>query len=187
MKRVLGKGAATHSGLHYQWGRKDPFFRALNGITPLIFHATDVNVADNNANAIRLPSTFYKGTSTSAYDWHGTTHNNALWSDSPLPGAKTFYDPCPEGWRVPPRYTDPAVSPWQNDANLARTEYGNGYISREGAVGSTTGGYLWTASANGNQAYYTNIPASGTITHTGTADRAAAYSVRCVKDLKRKY
>jgi hypothetical protein len=187
MKRVLGKGAASHTGLFYQWGRKDPFTRSLAGITPAIFYAKDVDVVTNKANAIRLPSTFYKGTSSSAYDWHGTNHDDALWSDSPEPGTKTCYDPCPEGWRVPPRYIDPTVSPWQNDAYIIRSEYSNGYIAVDATVGAATGGYLWTATVSGLQSYYTSVPVSGAITHTGLANRASAYSVRCVKDLKRKY
>ncbi|MDR1645330.1 MAG: hypothetical protein LBS05_05850 [Tannerellaceae bacterium] len=188
MKRVLGKGAASHLGLFYQWGRKDPFTRSLDGITPAIFHDTPVVVADNLANAIRLPSTFYRGTSASDYDWYGTTHNNTLWSDSPEPGTKTFYDPCPEGWRVPPHYTDPALSPWANETNLVRAEYANGYIPFVGvAVGS---GYLWTASVHDNiTSRWVAIPSSpgSPISHTNSLGRAGGLSVRCVKDLKRKY
>jgi hypothetical protein len=187
MKRVLGKGAAAHHGVFYQWGRKDPFFKNLTGIEPAIFHATEVNVATNKANAIRLPSTFYKGTTSSLYDWHGTNHDNALWSDSPEPGTKTYYDPCPEGWRMPPHYTDPEVSPWKNDAYLVWTEYANGYIRSDGVTDGATEGRIWTASANNEQAWYTYLPNSTTVNHAGITYRASALSVRCVKDLKRKY
>jgi hypothetical protein len=187
MKRVLGKGVAAHQGLHYQWGRKDPFFRELSGISPAIFYAPDVALVDNKENATRHPSTFYKGTSASAYDWMGTAHDNTLWSASLTPATKTFYDPCPEGWRVPPQYTNVATSPWQNDVNIVRAEYGNGRISSGNAAGVATGGYLWTATTNGNQSYYTTVPAAGTITHNVAAERASGLSVRCVKDLERKY
>jgi hypothetical protein len=185
MKRVLGKGVAGHMGLHYQWGRKDPFFRSLNTIVPDIFYDPIVTVNDNKETAIRRPTTFFKGTPASDYDWRGTVHNEALWSE--LTATKTFYDPCPEGWRVPPRYADVQTSPWLNDVNIVRSEYSNGRMPSGNEAGATTGGYLWTATVTGNQAYYTSVPASGIITHTNTAERASGLSVRCVKDLERNY
>jgi hypothetical protein len=188
MKRVLGKGAAASSGLYYQWGRKDPFFSNLTDvsslITPTIFHATDTVGSNNINNAIIHPTTFYKsgGEGNTLYsDWTGDSgHSDGLWSSSSTPGTKTFYDPCPEGWRVPPQSEDL----WFNGANIIHAEYSNGFIADDATL---TGGegYLWTATPSGNQSYFTKI--DGAITHTGTEDRASALSVRCVKDLKRNY
>jgi hypothetical protein len=189
MKRVLGKGAATHKGLVYQWGRKDPFFPQLRTgtavIEPLIFDTLDVAVPNNLDIAIRLPYTFYKGVAPT-YDWvtNGTTQVNTLWSNAPA--TKTYYDPCPEGWRVPPHYEDDDQSPWLNDASIVGSEYSNGYIASIG-FSVSTGGYIWTSTIGQTHAYSTNISTGGVVTHNSLSHRSNGYSVRCVKDLARKY
>ena len=97
------------SGLQYQFGRKDPF--VVNGVTlyktayggstvPKDF-ATEMNMS------VKYPYQFYKvKTSEKYWDWIVTNpYSDNLWNN-PFPSEKefkkkSFFDPCPEGWRVP--------------------------------------------------------------------------------------
>ena len=119
-------------GLLYQWGRKDPFPAAptLTGTTETIgapiydennrqvtiSNSSWSSTSDNNlAFAIANPTVClsnYSQYSTSR-DWlQADMSNDALWGNPrgaerdggnyPNKGAKSFYDPCPVGWRVPP-------------------------------------------------------------------------------------
>lgn len=91
--------------------------------TPLIEEAgatgtgikhVDVNTmpGDNNlSSAIRNPMTFYYASTIGTNigrDWYTATddrtyQNDDLWGGESIttPSAKTIYDPCPAGWRVP--------------------------------------------------------------------------------------
>ncbi|MDR1918895.1 MAG: hypothetical protein LBQ65_04520 [Tannerellaceae bacterium] len=196
MRRSLGKGNTNYAikGMFYQWGRKDPFPSDSSAIqkadTLWRFYAETVN-PNTIDNAIKKPTTFFIGISPQ-FDWMGTAQNDNLWSAS---GAKSYYDPCPEGWRVPPYYADVSLSPWQNDAvsysTSVRNEYANnaGYISYTAWPFGNAVGCLWTATTAGAtqyQARYTSIASTG-VSYTQSFQRAAALSVRCVKDLARKY
>jgi hypothetical protein len=103
MDRNLGALEATLSpasrGLHYQWGRKDPFSVQDELIQ---FTAGPVSKED----AIKNPSTFYT-TSETPYDWLSSPDDN-LWNAS---GKKTIYDPCPAGFKIP-RNGEEKDSPW---------------------------------------------------------------------------
>jgi hypothetical protein len=84
-------------GLMYQWGRKDPFPGSNSTVVvkdiPTIGEKLSDNVnyyliSDKTSAlvySIKSPLTFFGG-------WSGSS-----WS----PTGKTFYDPCPFGWRVP--------------------------------------------------------------------------------------
>lgn len=120
MDRNLGalgdswKDMAFH-GLFYQWGRKDPFpgladwqgnekvFYGMDG-TPVEMTVAEVTVENNLDNSVRNPFTYYCQ-NNSMGDWYTTllpSHDNDLWGGSPDGAhAKTVYDPCPYGWRVP--------------------------------------------------------------------------------------
>jgi hypothetical protein len=139
MDRNLGAttataGTVTSYGLHYQWGRKDPFPNAstLTGTTdPTLYGAqttiTKTLLAENTVCNLGLsilnPLTFYYTTtdhSNIAKDWYTTTdndtrsyQNDALWGNALYTGSpttKTIFDPCPAGWRVPTWKS--SVSPW---------------------------------------------------------------------------
>ena len=114
-------------GLFYQWGRKDPFpgsksresgqsvypikdiYDAYNSLTSI--NKVEVNVADNIEGAIKNPSTFYTQTqsSVSPKSWFtngSTLRQYNLWgAKGTTEGSgvdyKSYYDPCPKGWRVP--------------------------------------------------------------------------------------
>lgn len=91
-------------GMGYEWGRKDPFpgpsaFGAdydnssvpgatVSGTINVVHEATSITVATQN------PSTIYN---VNNGDWN-TAPSDELWLSS---GAKTIYDPCPAGYKVP--------------------------------------------------------------------------------------
>ena len=107
-------------GLHYQWGRKDPFPGAAKNATPndpgsmTINDATrplyGISALNSNtlssadgpatiAGAIKTPQVHYL---YPGRDWIYPSIDN-LWNSTD--GQKSVYDPCPEGWRVPPKET----------------------------------------------------------------------------------
>lgn len=123
MDRDLGamtatKGQSATIGYAYQWGRKDPFPLSNNisnnELRPLydakgaylrLGAATEINDTGAGPNlvkkAVAHPDVFF--TTTEGADdmqkgnWWKTNDSFSLWSNS----AKTMYDPCPAGWRIP--------------------------------------------------------------------------------------
>lgn len=134
MDRNLGAANATKYdagsfGLLYQWGRKDPFVGA-DGVMSSVFvkkYDIDGNIireinterpvyAENDYEstnlqlAIQNPLVFYHAPASAwpVVDWltdDAQRQNHDLWGG--VSGYKTKYDPCPEGWTVPP-----ATDPW---------------------------------------------------------------------------
>ncbi|MBK5719583.1 hypothetical protein JGH11_01730 [Dysgonomonas sp. Marseille-P4677] len=124
-------------GLMYQWGRKDPFVSApnfFNGEAPKAIYSQNntqltegpsgtgikyeqTSVANNLANSISNPTSFYYGplSSTGApFDWmtsdeSGASGDNNLWGA--VDGTKSPFDPCPKGWKMP-AYSTAGKSPW---------------------------------------------------------------------------
>lgn len=90
-------------GLYYQWGRKDPFVGYKWGPSGsetdvAVSGAAARNMSKSStqmtiAQSVAAPTTIvaYKG------DWL-SAHDNTLWGNG---AAKTIYDPCPAGYRVP--------------------------------------------------------------------------------------
>lgn len=210
MDRNLGATSNTPNtieakGLLYQWGRKDPFpgSTTLTGTSePTLYTVagttaitkTSVSVADNLANAIANPATFYQGVA-SLVDWYsnGAGKNDLLWG----PSAKTVYDPCPAGWRVPQHglwgSTNFALglnSTTWDTAGMTWNGYGGWYPAsgyRNDASGNLTNvsqsGMYWTATTSGIYGFNLNF---GTITGNVSIGyptyRAAGFSVRCVSE-----
>ena len=108
-------------GLMYQWGRKDPFPGSDDVESQIQKRMYDINgnqiymkieerptYNDNTSTNLQLaiehPDVFY-GAPSSAWpvvDWltdKASLQNNDLWGGKT--NAKTIYDPCPEGWRIP--------------------------------------------------------------------------------------
>ncbi|MBR4810103.1 MAG: hypothetical protein IK031_07470 [Bacteroidales bacterium] len=104
---------ALSFGLAYQWGRKDPF--PGSGSTDSSDGATiasDYSISvthDNSAPkgsislSIQNPMVIYNTNDT---DWNDT-RNGSLWNAGS--GAKTVYDPCPAGYKVPDATDAPVV------------------------------------------------------------------------------
>lgn len=95
-------------GMHYQWGRKDPFPPA--GATAASGHANHGAVYPDNISftvaqdgvpqevADAHPATWYWGSgATGKEDWRDV-QDDGLWT-----GARTNADPCPYGWAVAPK------------------------------------------------------------------------------------
>lgn len=150
----------TH-GCYYQWGRKDPFPKAI-GISDNTTHCPIYRVSyegvvkqaviekkpvseDKNLwNSIMNPMTFYYSSTSSWGDWYTNftqygieTHiNRYLWS-SESDGSKTIYDPCPYGWRVPPQLNTSPKNPWDGIDTQGNFNKGSGLnITGPQAVGA---------------------------------------------------
>jgi len=212
MDRDLGAttstpGLSTTLGLLYQWGRKDPFprsYSAFPDIEPILYNVfgigdisiiTKESVSEvfNLKNTIMHPLTFYTGS-----DWYSTSiHNDALWGGADIrrPSAKTIFDPCPAGWRVPP--WKGSASPWSafttenflwSDKDQGRTYNGAFYPSSDmqygvyGALSSV--GFrdrYWSAASYCNTGYYLLFNKFGVDPQHNTS-KSFGFSVRCVKN-----
>ena len=83
-------------GLYYQWGRKDPLAGTKIEGYPSAAMKKYVSVgAADIAASIKNPNLFYY---TNGGDWLISEGSATLWDNS---GAKTQYDPCPPGYKVP--------------------------------------------------------------------------------------
>ncbi len=123
----------TNLGMSYQWGRKDPFVPAnafKNYVLTSMYDANGervetnakqfdqayvTSVGDMFDNAMQNPLTFFtngesgKAPSVSTSNeclWYGMSARTDLWTST----AKTFFDPCPAGWCVPPKSARPTAN-----------------------------------------------------------------------------
>ncbi len=185
MDRNLGASEAGRTvaayGLLYQWGRKDPFLGS--GMTAVGPKSTvDVlatanqatagtTIADRIAYARQNPTTFICQRDAVVYDWIGitdwTTQADNLWGNPNTKttinktsyntdkGAKSIYDPCPVGWRVPPQDT------WIQF--VKNVEWTNQYGSTTPADFNVDGAWSngWKFYTNYAQTISTDYPAAG--------------------------
>ena len=116
----VGFNSEGYNGYYYQWGRKDPFIQKYTRDTqpatlaPFVSHASKVD--GSLENSIANPNVFYGGYHPSEVDiatedW--STYEDAVkvydWWNGNITGdsqtgqtaAKTMFDPCPPGYRVP--------------------------------------------------------------------------------------
>lgn len=110
----------TTQGLHYQWGRKDPFSGSLtyDGVKTILYDVRSgtSNVvyslfeAKNIAQVINTPDVF-RVVSLDRNSWYTSSilTRKYLWGNPdgdrkvfPLLTIKTIYDPCPVGYKVSP-------------------------------------------------------------------------------------
>ena len=183
-------------GLTYQWGRKDPYPgpKAVNTSSNATVAGKALEVA---AAQITLEESIANPTlmgHKDNEDWLSTP-DNTLWNNE----AKSIYDPCPPGYRVPACNTEQpmwnsdlsAVAGWAVDAGNYWFKMGNpaavfpfaGYRDDYG-VGSMTHAYdravIWSAQ-NENDVKGKMLNVRGSSTHAlGSAPKARAGSVRCV-------
>ena len=147
-------------GLLYQWGRKDPFPAAptLTGTTATV--GAPIYDGDNNEIKITNSSQF-----STSRDWlQADASNDALWgnpkgaernetNDFLNKGAKSFYDPCPVGWRVPPadvfrNFTASGGYAWVID------DFDIADISGDGAKSLADYDYGWTFNLSDSASSY---------------------------------
>lgn len=220
MDRNLGAtstkpGDEESRGLLYQWGRKDPF---LNSATPLDNDpaASTTNWPDNtasNANKGTIEYSIANPTRMithdySEYDWLYSSIGeieNDRWTTSDK--AKSIYDPCPVGWRVPDGGSDGVWAKALGTSSLSSFEYDsvNRGINFGGILGDNSNiwypmagyrhhydsfhyilspgssSYFWTASTDGNKAfifYFLNSKAQA----DQSWQRGNGASIRCTKE-----
>jgi hypothetical protein len=195
-------------GLLYQWGRKDPFVNAstYNGTTALSVTGTAITPTSGSttlATAIANPTYFYYNGS-SPYDWNSSP-NDLLWGGASYGAAKTIFDPCPAGWRVPSwNKTSTSASPWIGLASYQASTYwstngfqwtttpGIGFWPAAGyrSGGSGGSGVLYDVgsygsywSASSYSRYGFRLAFYGSSVYPATFnERAFAFSVRCVQE-----
>ena len=202
MDRNLGAESATATdgaktrGLYYQFGRKDPFVGSteiygINGTSK----STGATIATGKvtfAKAVQTPATFYTYGSGNN-DWASpNNYTSKNWNDISESDGKTFFDPCPEGWRLPTKaeYSNFSTTTFTWDAtNSGRTYNGNwfpaaGYrYSVDGSMSYVgSGGYYWSASPGSEYYGYYLSFRSGSVNPANGSDRASGFSVRCVQE-----
>ena len=211
MDRNLGATSATPGdvgalGLFYQWGRKDPFLGSSSiGISTLAKSTITWSLAESTSSSVGTvdyvtshPTTFVKGSSSTGYDWHYASRDNTLWTTSDK--AKSIYDPCPAGWRVPDGSSNGIWSRAGFDkrtydntnrgmsfsiSSPSETWYpasGDRYYASDGVLGNVGyGGCYWSASPNSNFAYYLGFYSHNYVDPSGNGSRSYGYSVRCLQ------
>jgi len=225
MDRNLGatstlEGSAESLGLLYQWGRKDPFLGSSNTVNPekagstiswpAAVNASEVASGGNAlAYSIANPTTFIQN-GYEPYDWYTADAAGGradLWAE-----AKTIYDPCPPGYRVP---TGGDSGVWATafgsaesftdaDYVFSDSEYKGvdfkaafgtddacwypacGYCYRYNGVLDHVGfnGNYWSCSSTGLNIYssYFFFASNGYGNPSENAYRASGHSVRCCQD-----
>ena len=192
-------------GLHYEWGRKDPFVGAKSisssSFAKVSGTAISVGYEMTVAQTIANPTTYavYKE-SDSWGNWLSPANDATLWQDD----VKTVYDPCPAGYKVPkrdssqPLHSDDlsTVEGWSDVAaegdNAAYYTLGNpvtvfpysGLVCENGKYMDYPGArsFTWTSSCNSDVNPRIMDVRSGTSTHKMTTTVSSrGCTVRCVK------
>ena len=217
MDRNLGATSATPGdvgalGLLYQWGRKDPFLGSSSISSNTIAKSTITwpsPVSSNSSNgtiayATANPTTFVTYNSSN-YEWYYTgdySTDNTRWTTSD--NAKSIYDPCPAGWRVPDGGSSGVWSKAVGSSSSFRRTYSSlsKGVNFSGKFGSASTiwypasgcrrvgdgalnnvgnyGVYWSASPDGYHAYSLDFNSSGRV-YPYRYDRAHGFSVRCLQ------
>ena len=201
MDRNLGATSATPDvinktyGLYYQFGRKDAFvpdidIYDING-NKLQNGATVATGKATFAKAVNNPGIFYHEGSNYTHDWASPNHytsNN--WNDITNADGKTFFDPCPEGWRLPTKaeYSNFSTTTFtKDDTYKGKTYNGNffpfaGYRSYDWGKMNTYTKYWCSTPINTNVCYYLSFDIVNVTTNNNNGFRANGQSVRCVQN-----
>lgn len=198
MDRNLGATSATATdgiktyGLYYQFGRKDPFTGDIeryniNGTS--IGKTTRESGPVSFAKAVQNPATFNYGSS----DWASPNqYTSKNWNDIVESDGKTFFDPCPEGWRLPTKEEISSFSPFNfawDSTNSGRT-YNNNWFPASGYRTNYSGftylvgkhGCYWCASPYSESYGYGLVFYSGSVNTLNNDHRVSGSSVRCVQE-----
>ena len=212
MDRNLGAtsanpGATSALGLLYQWGRKDPFLGSSsiwgdNEAKSTIAWPSTVSSDSSNGTieyATAHPTTFITYNRKN-YDWYYTgdsSTDNTRWTTSET--AKSIYDPCPAGWRVPDGDSNGIWSKAGfDDTTYDSTNQGmsfsisspsttwypvSGYRDYSDGSLSYVGfnGYYWSASPFNNGSYSLAFNLNGYVSPSYNESRASGFSVRCLQ------
>ena len=196
MDRNLGATSATDGnkthGLYYQYGRKDPFTGDIEryNINGTSIGKTDIKGgAVSFAKAVQNPATF----NTIIGDWVSpNNYTDKNWNDIVESTGKTFFDPCPEGWRLPTKdeFSSFSADSFVWDSTNSGRKFNTNWFPASGCrslgdgsmryVGSN--GYYWSASpyseSNGYYLYFS----SSNVYPSNYNIRANGFSVRCVQE-----
>lgn len=177
LDRNLGALAASptdalSNGLFYQWGRKDPFpgscDRYVASSSGASFFATTAGTLEleacdafvDVAYAAAHPTVYF--TSTGGNWLYSAIHT--LWDK-----AKTDYDPCPAGWKVPNCYSYTAAG-----GHNAAEEAWNVGVGNYERVQNSSGYGAWFSLSGGGRAWYPN---TGYISIDGRLLMVGQYSI----------
>ena len=184
---AIGTGNGQCRGLMYEWGRKDPFpspsagsytpnnFVPENGesfkVIPVTAEGKSVTYSVEN------PTTYFGWWSLAYWQVESEWTPYMWWKD-----AKTIYDPCPPGWKVPSKDEMELVVNSDVNVNLP----GNGFIGNaqtpftSSVYGNPGNYYYWTSTAV-NRDHAWGWYGSFSYTHVDN-HIASAYSIRPVKE-----
>ena len=215
MDRNLGATSAEPGnvgalGLLYQWGRKDPFLgsssissstQAKSTLSSWPSPESSTSSTGTIDYAVKNPTTFITGVSGTNYDWVYSSRDDKLWQS-----AKTIYDPCPPGWKVPTGGSDGV---WSKAANTSSsfsytwnsTDKGMNFSNKFGSASTIwypAAGYLggggggldsvgyygtwWSCAPYGGYAYSLYLYYDGDVSPSGYSGRAIGHSVRCLQE-----
>lgn len=180
-------------GLLFQWGRKDG-----QGYADAAYQDASVpSIVTGTVSAEEaLASSFYR-VSESPFDWNSTP-SAYLWKTEA--GAKTSYDPCPKGWRVPKAMdygklvTFSTTKGWDAVANAYSFSDGEATISlpaagqRAGtteespATGRGSMGFYWSSEPTADGAYSLSFNAEEAKVDGTYSERQRGMTIRCVKE-----
>ena len=216
MDRNLGATSATPGdvgvlGLLYQWGRKDPFLGSFSISSNSVAKSTiswpsAVRTSSSRGTVsyvVANPTTFVMA-SSSPYDWHYSSRDNTFWTTSDK--AKSIYDPCPAGWRVPDGGDDGVWSKAVGSSYFSGNSYNttNEGMNFSGKFGSAStiwypasgfrdsddgsllnvgvGGLYWSVSPYGSGAYGLCFDYGGYVYPSDYGYCAGGRSVRCLQE-----
>ena len=210
MDRDLGAPDPVSNGLLYQWGRKDPFLGGIYCITgdesTITWPSAVASDASNGTieYATANPTTFITSNNHNN-DWYYTgdsSTDNTRWAESVK--AKSIYDPCPAGWRVPDGGADGVWSKALGSPSEFKHEIYLYYFNFAGKLGSDANiiypvshfidanqgkrvdfgaSSYWSASPSSNDTYTLTISYMGYIYPSSYKNRAYGYSIRCLKEI----
>ena len=210
MDRNLGATSAVPGdvgafGLLYQWGRKDPFMGACAMYGATLAASTGSWTTVTGSQTIDYteenPMTFIlSGEEYISNDWcTGVGCNDSDYTMRWMESAKTMYDPCPVGYRVPKGGYDGF---WATAYVKVTGDIANGGIYWTLADGETSAwypptwdfsyslaklvhsdGYYWSASPTPGYIYYAyNMRLYSTSYSLDLSYRGNGHSVRCVRE-----
>ena len=203
MDRNLGAISVNPSshesyGLLYQWGRKDPFPGSCVKDDNVIMSATvkwpDPVKSDEMTGTIAYatahPDTFISYNPLN-YDWQ------YFQDDTRWDSVKTIYDPCPQGWKVPPGCFAGFKKYFEQPFTGVGIDFKGKYSTSQSVWFPATGyryyydatlyssglyGSYWFSSTDGVYADYMFFYFSSGVYPVRHSPRANAYSVRCITE-----
>lgn len=209
------KGDARSTGLYYQWGRKDPFPGSASikdAVEPRLYSPLDANgfeyrMSETNINGLGSPTLIKK---RQTIDWtikHPLVfigHSGSWMVDSKVNDInwnsandkKTLFDPCPEGYRVPPMGSMGKEKDWNSfswdEINMGWDTYSacGGWYPAAGRRSNVSGtlygqgskGYYWFDSLEFNTSGYYLYIYPGAVFMNNSFCRSSGFSIRCVAE-----